>query len=147
MNVVETFNETKKAVDLGEIKNIAEYTLSYENVELAEMNIIFVDNDKIKEINKDYRNKDYVTDVISFALEDNNNLINKEVRILGDIFISINKAEEQANEFNHSLERELSFLAIHGTLHLLGYDHMTKEEESIMFEKQEVILNELKIKR
>ena len=90
---------------------------------------------------------DRPTDVISFALEDDDTFISTDVRVLGDIYISIDKAKEQAESYGHSLKRELSFLTIHGILHLLGYDHMTNEEEKEMFNLQEMILNEYGIKR
>lgn len=114
-----------------------------------ELSITIVKNEEIKEINQKYRSIDQVTDVISFAIEDNDeNEINfffegKESpfpRLLGDIFISIDKTKEQAQEYGHSFERELSFLVVHGFLHLNGYDHQTKKEEKEMFRLQEEIL-------
>ena len=99
-----------------------------------------MDNEYIHKINKEYRGVDRPTDVISFALEDEPD-IKLDHRILGDIYISIDKVKEQAKEYGHSEKRELAFLAVHGLLHLLGYDHMKKEEEKIMFDKQEMILN------
>ena len=105
-----------------------------------EFGVIFVDNNEIHELNKTYRNIDRETDVISFALEDEKKEDFTKTRLLGDIYISIDKAKEQAISYEHSLERELSFLAVHGLLHLLGYDHMTKEDEKIMFTKQKEIL-------
>ena len=104
-------------------------------------------NPRIKEINRDYRKIDRETDVISFALEDSKDLEYEDFRLLGDIYISIDKAVSQSIEYNHSLLRELSFLSIHGLLHLLGYDHMKEEDEKIMFGKQEELLNEYQIKR
>jgi probable rRNA maturation factor len=106
-----------------------------------------VDNKKIREINRDYRNIDRETDVISFALEDFKDITYIDYRLLGDIYISIDKARGQAIEYNHSFLRELSFLTIHGLLHLLGYDHMSEYDEKIMFEKQELILDGYGIKR
>lgn len=107
--------------------------------------IIFVDDDKIQEINRDYRKLDRVTDVISFALcDDPENELTDE---LGDVFIDLSQAFRQASEYGHSLDREVAFLAVHGYLHLCGYDHMTKEEEEIMFQKQEEILALAKITR
>ena len=104
------------------------------------INIILTNPEEIKRINKEYRNIDRETDVISFALEDEKKEDFTKTRLLGDIYISIDKAKEQAISYEHSLERELSFLAVHGLLHLLGYDHMTKEDEKIMFTKQKEIL-------
>ena len=106
------------------------------------MNIIFVDDDEIQEINKEYRNIDRVTDVISFALKDSLDLIDiaELDDELGDIFIDLDQAFRQAKEYGHSIAREVGFLAVHGYLHLNGYDHMTKEDEEVMFKRQEEIL-------
>lgn len=110
-------------------------------------NIIFVDADKIKEINKTYRNIDRVTDVISFALNDNDEMSNIASNELGDIFICVSRAKEQAHEYGHSEKREIAFLSVHGFLHLSGYDHMTEEEEKVMFAKQKEILEKANIRR
>ena len=111
-------------------------------------NLIIVDNDYIHELNKTYRNIDRETDVITFALEDDETVINgSDERLLGDIYISLDKAKNQAEEYGHSLLRELSFLAVHGFYHLLGYDHQTKEEEEVMFGKQKEVLEEYGITR
>ena len=120
--------------------------LKEEKLENVEFNIIFIDNPRIHEINLTYRGVDRPTDVISFALEDNKT-IDLGVRLLGDIYISIDKAKEQATSFGHSLRREISFLVVHGLLHLLGYDHMTEEEEKVMFAKQEELLQKFQITR
>lgn len=110
------------------------------------MSIILVDNDKIHEINREYRNIDRPTDVISFAGIDAS--VNRELSYeLGDIYISIDKVFEQANTYNHSVMREFAFLVTHGTLHLLGYDHIEYNEEQVMFKKQEEVLSILGIKR
>lgn len=122
-------------------------TLELEKVENAIFDIIFVDEKKIQKINKEYRNIDKVTDVISFAFEDNEASINPDLRVLGEIYICVPKMREQAKEYGHSEKRELSFLTVHGLLHLLGYDHLTKEEEEKMFSRQELILNASKIRR
>lgn len=139
------YNETKE--DLKEeikcMKDILKVAMKEEKVSNIYFTVIIVDNKTIREINKKYRNIDRETDVISFALEDKCLEENfTDVRMLGDIYISIDKAKEQACSYEHSLVRELSFLAVHGFLHLLGYDHMEKEEEKVMFGKQEMILNE-----
>ena len=109
-------------------------------------NIIIVHNDYIHELNKNYRGIDRETDVITFALEDDKTF-NPEIRILGDVYISIDKAKSQSEEYGHSFLRELCFLAVHGMLHLLGYDHMKKTDEEVMFKLQEEILDEMDIKR
>lgn len=144
----EIFNETNENIkELDELDVVINHTLKMENVNDCEFNIIIVDNEYIQNINREYRNIDRPTDVISFALEDIPD-IKTEHRVLGDIYISIDKAKEQALEYGHSLKRELSFLTVHGLLHLLGYDHVnSKEEEKIMFDKQDKVLNELDIKR
>lgn len=148
MNRIEIFNETELELKetMKEIKKIIQFTLKKENVKNAECNIIFVTNEKIHEINYQYRGIDRPTDVISFALEDNQDFEMK-IRILGDIYISVEKAKEQAEAYGHSFRREISFLAVHGILHLLGYDHMEKEDEKIMFAKQEEVLNQYGILR
>lgn len=110
------------------------------------MNIIFVNDEEIHKINKDYRNIDRITDVISFALNDEQDFLIKTEEI-GDIFICIDQAKRQAEEYGHSLDRELGFLSVHGYLHLNGYDHMTKEDEEVMFKKQEEILEKANLRR
>ncbi len=109
------------------------------------VSVTFVDNEYIHGLNRDYRHIDRPTDVISFAFLDNeedkaSQLNNKGIVVLGDIYISIDKAKEQAEEYGHPLKRELSFLFVHGLLHLLGYDHMTPEDEGVMFKLQDEIL-------
>ena len=148
MNTYKIFNETnydlKKETD--KLYELLAFALKREKLDNVEFNVIFVDSNTIHDINKTYRNVDRVTDVISFALEDNKT-IELDHRLLGDIYICVERAEEQAKEYGHSFLRELAFLTIHGLLHLLGYDHMEKEEEKIMFQKQEDILNEFGIRR
>ncbi len=141
MNKFEVFNETNEQVDLEEEKKIIEYALKYKKLENVVFNVIFVDNQTIRQINKEYRGIDKETDVISFALEDNEEITFEFGRLLGDIYISVPKMQSQAKEYGHSETREMAFLTIHGLLHLLGYDHMTKEDEEIMFKEQEMILN------
>ena len=99
----------------------------------------------IKRINRDYRQKDAVTDVISFALLDDDDTVEYEDRVeLGDIFINRNRVFSQAEEYGHSVKREFVFLFVHGLLHLLGYDHMNKEDEERMFSLQKKIVGDLK---
>ena len=122
-----------------------------------EVSITIVDNNRIHEINKEYRSIDRPTDVISFAIEDNDDEfeiffdeLDDDIalpRLLGDIFISMDKAEEQAEEFDHSIAREIGFLTVHGFLHLNGYDHQTEEEEKEMFALQDIILEENGLER
>lgn len=148
MNNIEIFNETNEELEeLETIEKLLNYAIEYEKLDKVEFSIIIVDNNKIHEINKEFRGIDRPTDVITFALEDNEDFPIMETRILGDIYISLDKAKGQAIEYGHSFLRELSFLTIHGFLHLLGYDHMKEDEEKIMFSKQEEILNGFGIKR
>ena len=150
MDNVEIFNETKEEIkDLEILKPLLEYARVKENLEDTELefSVIIVDNKKIHEINREYRKIDRPTDVISFALEDNEEIQFDHYRVLGDIYISIDKVREQAKTYGHSEKRELAFLTIHGFLHLLGYDHMKPEEEKIMFARQEEILNGFGITR
>ena len=149
MNKVEVFIQVNEDIEeLETVKKVLESALQKEKLENTSFNVIIVDNNYIHELNKTYRNIDRETDVITFALEDEDTIINpSEERVLGDIYISIDKAKEQAKDYSHSLLRELSFLAVHGFYHLLGYDHQTKEEESIMFQKQEEVLESYGIRR
>lgn len=111
-----------------------------------ELSCIIVDDNKIHEINRDYRQIDKSTDVISFAMEDNDQYyVAGMPRSLGDIFISIDHAKTQAKDYGHSLKREMCFLFTHGLLHLLGYDHMNEDDEKEMFDLQKQILTTLQI--
>ena len=148
MNQIEIINETKEEIkELEVLPDLLEFAANKLQVKDVVFNIIIVDNEYIHQLNKTYRGVDRPTDVISFALEDNGACETEFGRILGDIYISIDQARIQAKEYGHSLKRELAFLSIHGFLHLLGYDHMTEEEEKEMFGSQEWILNEYGIKR
>jgi len=120
--------------------------------EESELSVTFVTSEKIRDINREYRNKDSETDVISFALEEMGEgemeLVGLDMpRVLGDIIISVARTREQAEEYGHSFMRELGFLAVHGFLHLLGYDHMEPEEEKVMFSRQKEILDEFGLSR
>lgn len=149
MNNIEIFNQTNEEIkELDTIKKVLECAIKKEELEQVEFNVILVDNAYIHTLNKEYRKIDRETDVITFALEDDKILVNaSDSRILGDIYISIEKAREQAAEYHHSFKREIVFLAVHGFYHLLGYDHQNVEDEKVMFEKQEAVLNECEIKR
>ncbi len=149
MNKVTFNNLTEEKVEEEELINdVLEFAMKKEKLENTSFSVIFVDNNYIHELNKNYRNIDRETDVITFALEDDDSIINgSDNRMLGDIYISLDKAHSQAEEYGHSFKRELSFLAVHGFYHLLGYDHMTEEEEKIMFGKQEEVLQEFGIKK
>ena len=144
----EIFNNTDKEIkEIEKLEKYMHFVVQKLKLEKGIFNIIFVSNKEIHEINREYRHTDRVTDVISFALEDNQDVVYQDFRLLGDIYIPIEVAYDQAIEYNHSREREVCFLATHGLLHLLGYDHMTEEEEKIMFKEQEELLNAFEIKR
>ena len=144
----EIINNTNKEIkEIEELQKYIEFVTKKQNIEDAIFNIIFVTKEEIHKINKEYRNVDRPTDVISFALEDNNDVKEPGMRILGDIYIAINVAYNQAEIYGHSNIREICFLATHGILHLLGYDHMEEEEEKVMFALQEDLLNEYQITR
>ena len=148
MNEVELIKNVDRDIkELDEVQKLIDFALKYLKLDNVVFNVIIVDNEEIHKINREYRGLDRPTDVISFALEDDDTFIKTEQRILGDIYISIDRAIEQANEYGHALLRELCFLTIHGILHLLGYDHMEKEDEEVMFGLQERILSEYGIKR
>lgn len=148
MNSFDIINETKESIDeLDTVKKVLEFALKYLKIENSIFNVIVVSTDKIHELNKTYRNIDRPTDVISFALEDDSTFIKTDYRVLGDIYICLDKARSQAVEYGHSFKREICFLSIHGLLHLLGYDHMNPEDEKIMFGLQDKILNEYGITR
>jgi len=122
------------------IKPIVKQTYKKMNIHKKQtVNIILVTSEQIRDLNQSYRNIDKATDVLTFPSEMDDEL--------GDIFISIHKAMEQAKAYGHSFRRELAFLVVHGLLHAIGYDHDTEEKEHIMFNLQEKILNELKLFR
>lgn len=138
----EIMNETKEEIkEIETVQKVLEKVVKKEKLEDAVFNVILVDNSYIHKLNKEYRGIDRPTDVISFALEDEKE-VNSPIRILGDIYISVDKIKEQSEAYGHSYLREFAFLSVHGLLHLLGYDHMTKEDEKVMFAYQEEILKE-----
>lgn len=142
---------------INEIDELLQYAADYLKLpEDTEMSVTFMDNAAIQIINRDYRDKDQPTDVISFALEEETEeelpiIFDDEMptmpRNLGDIMISVERAKEQASEYGHSYDRELGFLALHGFLHINGYDHMTSEDEKEMFGLQKEILDAYGLKR
>ncbi|MBM6619260.1 rRNA maturation RNase YbeY [Bacillus suaedaesalsae] len=152
--MIDFMDETNdmKEEDILLLERLLEVAARLEKVYEAEVSVTFVDNDRIQEINREYRDKDQPTDVISFAMEE---LGEGEIEIigdsipkhLGDIIISIPRTIEQAEEYGHSFHRELGFLTVHGFLHLLGYDHMNEEDEKKMFTRQDEILAEFGLVR
>ncbi|CAI2606093.1 Endoribonuclease YbeY [Apilactobacillus kunkeei] len=157
---LEIYDKTKDGVDQKHI-DLVEDVLQFASKSLdlkdnTEMSVTFVNNDEIKEINSKYRGVDRATDVISFAIEDGDDdfplIMDDEMAAeipenIGDIFVSIDKVAEQAEFLDHSYERELGFLVVHGFLHLNGYDHMKQEDEDVMFPLQRKIMDDYGLKR
>ena len=151
------FSNRQKQVELPEglrtnIRKCCEEALAEEQIEEdAEVSVTVVDNAEIRELNREHRYKDSVTDVLSFPMgEDGEYDVNPGTGriMLGDIVISAPRAKEQAQEYGHSLMRELCFLTTHSVFHLLGYDHeVSAKEEKIMFDKQNRVLEKLGITR
>ncbi|ASS71921.1 MULTISPECIES: rRNA maturation RNase YbeY [Bacillus] len=147
--LIDIIDETESVAEemLKEVEKLLQFAAEREGVQdQAEVSVTIVTNDEIQQINKEYRGKDTPTDVISFALEEEGEgeveIVGAEMPpVLGDIIISADRTKEQAEEYGHSFLRELGFLAVHGFLHLLGYDHMTKEQEEEMFTKQKDLLD------
>ena len=134
------------------VRRACKATLKFENFPYpAEVSVIFVDDDQIQALNKEYRNLDKSTDVLSFPLfSDNNYEVSPETGCvaLGDIVISIEHAQAQADEYEHSFEREMAYLTVHSMLHLLGYDHEAGGLEQVrMREKEEGVLKQLGLPR
>lgn len=137
-------NKVDFTPELEETINIViEKVFDYEDVEPRNVSVLITDNEEIHGLNLEYREKDAPTDVLSFPLFDEDGNLDDEE--LGDIVISLERAKAQAEEYNHSLKREVAFLTAHSMLHLLGYDHENGEQE--MYIKQDEILNELGITR
>lgn len=147
-----------------ELEHTIEFALKEEEVNIPfEISLLFVDNDEIREINNETRNIDKETDVLSFPMLDypkdrffkdvyknyefDETYMDGEELVLGDIVLSLEKALEQSNEYNHSFKREASYLVVHSVLHLLGYDHMEEDEKKVMRKREEDILGQLDIKR
>ncbi len=148
MNHIEVFNESGKEVsELNTMKSFVDYCVNKLDLKNVMFNVIIVNDNIIHELNRKYRNIDRPTDVITFALEDDKRLSVPGVRVLGDIYISYDKVNSQAKEYGHSSTREICFLAVHGLLHLLGYDHMNQKDEKEMFDKQKELLNAYGIKK
>ena len=149
-------NRTDITVDediMHNAERAAYMTLVYDEFDTeCEVSLSFVTDEEIREINKNFRGIDKATDVLSFPQIDYDNddevMTNEKGEIvLGDIIISLDTAKRQAEEYGHSLNREICFLTVHSMLHLLGYDHMTEEDEKEMFDKQKAVLDMAGIKR
>ncbi len=158
----EKIKPTEELID--KIKATIDFALKEEGVKIPyQISLLFVDNEEIREINKENRNIDKVTDVLSFPMLDyeedkvfKDMYLNYEFDetfkdgdelVLGDIVLSLERALEQSKEYNHSFEREASYLVVHSVLHLLGYDHMEEEEKRIMRNEEEKILSKMNIVR
>ena len=150
-DIIETVNEqTKIKGVINETKKTVKEVISavleseHEN-DGATVSVTFVDNERIRELNREFRNIDRATDVLSFPADEP--VVESKGRFLGDIAISLERAKTQSEEYGHSFKREVAFLTAHSVLHLLGYDHMTPDEEKEMFSKQEKVLNDMGITR
>ena len=141
---------------INTIKKVLAQCFKEEKIENSKLyvTITLTDGENIRKINKEYRNIDKATDVLSFPMFEKDELVQKikeksfeHEDVLGDIVISIPKVEEQAKEYGHSFERELSYMVVHGFYHLMGYDHIKEEDKKEMRPKEEKILNDLKIIR
>jgi probable rRNA maturation factor len=148
----ETGKVTEDILDL--VKNVLNHAAEMENLAgLSEVSVTFMTDEEIRKINAEYRGKDKATDVISFALEEMTEgeiaIVQEEDMpiVLGDIIISVETAARQSAEYGHDERREIGFLALHGFLHLLGYDHMTEEDEQKMFGRQKEILTSFGLER
>ena len=137
LHIINYANSSSYSSFMKEVAKQASIDLKIEDERV--LNVVISDNSFIKEYNKNYRNIDKETDVLSFPSDEEGEL--------GDIIISIDRAKDRAKEYGHSLKRELSFLLCHGILHCLGFDHQTKDEEEVMFSLQEKILDECGIRR
>ncbi|GAW93439.1 rRNA maturation RNase YbeY [Calderihabitans maritimus] len=134
------------------LQKVVAQTMEHEGISRPlQLSLVLVDNATIQELNSKYRGIDAPTDVLSFALLDEERetipCLGEEPEVLGEIIISLEKAREQAREYGHSLEREVCFLTVHGLLHLLGYDHETEEERKLMNHKEEEILSTVGLSR
>ena len=149
---------------INSLEAVCDFVLKKEGVNCKyQISLLFVDNEEIREINRETRNIDRATDVLSFPMLDYPNkkffkdvyidynfdetFLDGDELVLGDVVLSLERALEQSEEFNHSFEREASYLVVHSVLHLLGYDHMVDEDKVIMRKREEEILNKLNITR
>lgn len=154
-------NNEQNDIELNEeleklINTVVNAALNYENATKdMEVSVYLTDNENIQILNREHRDKDMPTDVLSFPMLEfeNGEMVDDigdyfdDVLILGDIIISVERAISQAEEYGHSVERELGFLLCHSVLHLLGYDHEDDDERKIMREKEEAILDSINLKR
>lgn len=135
-NIINNFNQEDYSVT---VEKVCKTSTNLLQLQQKSLNVVFVDNKTIQEMNKTYRNKDYATDVLTFS--------DGYLGNLGDVIVSIEKCIEQASELEHSFQRELGFLVVHGLLHTLGYNHENEEDEAEMVELQNRILHKSKLFR
>lgn len=148
MNYIEIINRLDIEIEEKQVlEDFVSYCVNKLKLKNVVFNVIIINNEEIHKLNKKYRGIDRATDVITFALEDQKDGPSLNVRMLGDIYISYDKVISQALEYGHSKTREICFLAVHGLLHLLGYDHIKKEDEEKMFGIQKELLNNYGIKK
>lgn len=157
-------NNTNEEINYKLIEKVISEALRYEGVnDNTEVSVTIVDNEEIRKINNKFRNIDRATDVLSFPMLDYPNkkffkdfyidynfdetFLDGDELVLGDIVLSLERALEQSEEYNHSYKREVSYLVVHSILHLLGYDHMEEDDKAIMRKREEELLGELKISR
>lgn len=147
-NNVQTTVTLEKRIE-GIVRECIQRAAELEEVSNGEVSVTLVDDKVIQELNRRYREVDRPTDVLSFPMEDDFPFPDEteSVPLLGDVVISVERAVAQAQEYGHSLEREVGFLATHGFLHLLGYDHDDAEAETRMFSRQEEVLSSLGLSR
>ena len=129
--------------DVELVYNAVRTTLKAHSLDNCEVSVLLTDDRRIRELNREYRGIDSPTDVLAFAMHDDQDSKNLNPNILGDIVISLETAERQANTAQHSIDREVAVLTIHGILHLIGYDHITHEDAIIMFEKQDYLVKSI----
>lgn len=150
MNIFVDGDNLPKQAMLDKMQEAAETALELEGVsnDELEVSLTFVDEDEIREINRDYRDVDSVTDVLSFPQFETSDEIPEEGYVLlGDVVICTKRAEEQAEEFGHSVEREMVYLFTHSICHLLGYDHMEDDEKAVMRKREEEIMERIGVTR
>lgn len=155
--IIDIFDETQQVdeMHIALVQNIIQFACDFLKLsDNLECSVTLVDNETIRNINRDYRGKDTPTDVISFALDDETSDVKTTLTLdatfahhIGDIVISIERAKEQADDYGHTFERELGFLAVHGFLHLNGYDHITPSQEEEMFTLQNNIFQAFGLER
>ena len=145
-DVTNTQNKVLFTDELNNLINrVIDKAFEYENIEKINVSVLICDDEEIHRLNKEFRNIDKPTDVLSFPMYNENGELDEDE--LGDIVISLERAALQAVEYGHTLEREVAFLTAHSMLHLFGYDHMVDDEKEEMFFKQEEILSQLGVVR